>query len=90
MIELNSSNFEEHTKDGLVLVDFYAPWCGPCRALSPIVEKLQNIKVFKVNIDDSPELANEFKVSIIPFLVFLRNGVEVESILGVQSQNALQ
>jgi thioredoxin 1 len=90
MLELNEVTFEEGTREGLVLVDFYADWCGPCRALAPTLEMLQNVKVAKVNIEESSALAVQYRVSSIPLLVFMKDGVEVDRLLGVQSLGTLQ
>ena len=90
MVELDESNFAEKTSEGVVVVDFYAPWCAPCRALSPILEKIENANVYKVNVDDSPELSTKFNVYSIPLVVFMKDGVEVERVVGLQSQEAIQ
>ena len=67
---IDESNFINEVKDGLVLVDFYAEWCGPCKMLSPILEEInnenKNIKIIKVNIDDSKFLANYYQIQSIP------------------------
>lgn len=73
----------------LALVDFWAEWCGPCRTLGPIVDKVANlsqgqISVFKVNVDDYPELAQRFDIRGIPALLLFKNGQLVERIVGVQ------
>ena len=90
MIELNEQFFDEGTREGLVLVDFFANWCGPCRAISPTLEQLKGIKVVKVDTDESPNLAVRFKVSSIPCLVIMKDGVEVDRMIGVQSLQMLQ
>lgn len=90
MLEVNEATFVPETSEGLVLVDFYAPWCGPCRALTPALEQLQNVKVVKVNTDESPDLAVQFKVSSIPCLVFLKEGIEVDRLVGLQALPVLQ
>lgn len=71
-----------------VLVDFYASWCGPCRALSPILDKIAthyagHLKVVKVNIDDEPELAEGYRVSGVPMLAFFRGGRLVDQVVGL-------
>jgi thioredoxin 1 len=90
MLELNETNFVENTKEGVVLVDFHAPWCGPCRLLAPTLEQVQDTKVVKVNVDEAPDLAVQFNVQSIPCLVFLKDGVEVERLVGVQQLPVLQ
>lgn len=90
MLELNEHNFAEQTKEGLVLVDFFAHWCPPCRALAPTLEKLENIKVVKVNTDECEDLASKYSVSGIPCLIFLRNGKEIDRVVGLRSQQQLQ
>lgn len=78
-----------------VLLDFYADWCGPCQVLLPIVEKLaekhaENFIIAKVNVDENPELAQQFGVRSIPALFFLQEGEVRESLVGVQTETALE
>lgn len=88
MIHVSSElEFENEIKEGLVLVDFYANWCGPCKMLSPVldeVEKESNIKVVKVDTDELVDLAEKFNVMSIPNLVFFKNGEPVKQIVGFQ------
>lgn len=71
-------NFKNEIKDGFVIVDFYAPWCGDCRRIEPILAELEkDYKIKKVNIDESEALANAFEIRRIPTLIFFKNGAEV-------------
>lgn len=80
-INLNSSNFNEEitNTDKLVLVDFYATWCGPCKMLSPIISEIareysNGIKVCKVNVDENQDIAQKYDIMSIPTLIFFKNG----------------
>src|SRR3972149_11632139 len=89
---LNENNFVEKTKEGVSVVDFYADWCGPCRLLTPIMEEVGRelngvgVGVFKVNVDESPKLASEFRVSSVPLVVFLKDGKEASRLVGLRNK----
>ena len=79
----------------LVLVDLWAPWCGPCRMVAPILEKLAgdfsgSLKVVKVNVDGSPVISQRFNASSIPMLVFLRDGAVVDTVIGAQPEHVMR
>ena len=94
LMELDGNSFAETTKVGVTLVDFWAPWCGPCRMQVPILEKValrigDKARVAKVNVDDWPALAAQFGVRSIPTLLVLKNGEVLKQFIGVQPEASL-
>lgn len=95
IIVINADNFVEEVmqSDKPVLVDFYADWCGPCKMLMPVVTELaeerDDIKVCKVNVDQCPDIARAFDVSVIPTLVAMKDGGVLGVKTGVQSKEAM-
>ena len=93
-ININNANFHEEVmnSDKPVLLDFWAPWCGPCRMVVPIVEEIAverpDIKVGKINVDEEPELASQFGVMSIPTLVVMRDGKIVTQSAGARPKHA--
>lgn len=92
---ITQENFKEKVSEGLVLVDFFADWCGPCKMLAPVLEKLarefgDDLKVYKVNVDNDMEIAGAFKVVSIPSLFLLKDGIVVNSTMGFQKLDALR
>jgi thioredoxin 1 len=84
--KLNSGNFEDAIKDGIVLIDFYADWCGPCKMIAPIIEQLAeevtDAKVVKVDTEESPEIAMRFGIRSIPTFILLKDGEVVNKQIG--------
>jgi len=93
--ELNDSNFKEEVLDheGLVLVDFWATWCAPCKMMLGILQELAKdkpkVKICKLNIDDSFELAKNYKVVSVPTFIVFKNGKQLISVTGVRPKSAL-
>ena len=94
-ININKNNFQNEIMDSekTVLLDFWAPWCAPCRMVVPIVEEIaserRDIKVGKINVDEEPELANKFSIMSIPTLVVMKNGKIIQQVSGVRPKNAI-
>ncbi len=94
-LNINKNNFHEEVMNSerKVLLDFWAPWCGPCRMVVPMVEEIAkerpDIKVGKINVDEQPELANQFGIMSIPTLVVMENGKVIRQERGARPKNAI-
>ena len=94
---VTAGNFDTEVlqSDAPVLVDFWAPWCGPCRALSPVIEEISNdyegsVKVGKVNVDENPETTMKFRIRSIPTLIVFKNGEVAEQIVGAVPKSEIE
>jgi len=97
IIELDSSNFDSAIAAGStpVLVDFWAPWCGPCKAIAPILEELAEelgdaVKICKVNVDNNSDIAGKFEIRAIPIILIFKNGKVTETVVGLSSKEDLK
>ena len=91
---INEKEFEEKTKEGLVLVDFFATWCGPCRMLSPILEEISEelgdkIKIYKIDVDENEKLTRSFGIMSIPTMIFFKNGTQVQKQVGLLNKDSI-
>lgn len=94
MIELNQENFQEEINSSLVLVDFYATWCGPCKMMHPIIEEITrenpSLKIIKVDVDKHNDLARQYGVMSIPTIILFQNGNIIEKNIGFISKEQLE
>jgi len=93
-IDLSSNNFEATLAEGVSLVDFWAPWCGPCRMIAPVIEELAGdyegkANICKVNTDEEQDIAVKFGIRSIPTIMFFKDGEMVKQVVGAQSKQAL-
>ena len=94
IVDVTDKNFTQETAEGLVLVDFWAPWCGPCKMIAPVLEELDGelgdkVKIAKLNVDDNQETAGKYGVMSIPTLLLMKDGNVVDQVVGFQPKEAL-
>jgi thioredoxin 1 len=91
---LTKDTFKDAIQTGVSIVDFWAIWCGPCRMMTPVVEEIDkemdNVKVYKVNVDDYPELTGQFNILSIPTILIFKDGELVDKTIGVVSKSVLK
>ena len=96
MLAVTDKTFNEETSQGLVLIDFWATWCGPCLMQAPILEQLSEeldeseLKIVKLDVDENPETARAFSVMSIPTLIFKKDGEVVERVMGVHTKDQIK
>ncbi|ELK47239.1 thioredoxin [Halobacillus sp. ACCC02827] len=94
IVKATDQNFTEETSQGLVLADFWAPWCGPCKMIAPVLEELDaemsdKVKIVKLDVDENQETAGKFGVMSIPTLLLFKDGQVVDQVIGFQPKEAL-
>lgn len=94
LIDINDSNFDESIASGITVVDFWAPWCGPCKMQTPILEKLvekvdDSVTVAKVNVDQAPQSAGKYGIRSIPTILIFKEGEQIKQFVGVQQEDTL-
>ncbi|PMC81010.1 thioredoxin family protein [Anaerococcus hydrogenalis] len=92
MKEINTSEFDTHVleNDGIVLVDFSATWCGPCKMQKPVLEQMEDqLEIYSVDVDQSPELAGRYNVNAVPSLMLFKGGVLKNTLVGFQAKEVI-
>lgn len=94
IVNVTDQNFTAETAEGLVLADFWAPWCGPCKMIAPVLEEIDGehsdkVKIVKLDVDENQETAGKFGVMSIPTLLLFKDGEVVDQVVGFQPKEAL-
>lgn len=87
---LKEENFDEEIKNGKILVDFYADWCGPCKALGEVLETLENVSILKINVDEHQDIAMKFGVMSIPTIILFEDGNQLKKNVGFMNKEELE
>lgn len=94
IVNVTDQNFAKETAEGLVLVDFWAPWCGPCKMVAPVLEEIdgemsEKVQIVKLDVDENQETAGQYGVMSIPTLLLLKDGNVVDQVVGFQPKESL-
>lgn len=95
IVKATDSSFKKETSEGLVLADFWATWCGPCKMIAPVLEEIDSemsdkVKIVKLDVDENQETAGQYGVMSIPTLLLFKNGEVVDQVIGYQPKEALE
>ena len=90
MLELNEENFEQETNTGIVLVDFYTTWCGPCKLMLPVLQQITDAKVVKVNVSENGQLAVKHNIMLIPTFLLMKDGKISDRFSGLVKKEYIQ
>lgn len=94
IVNVTDDNFSQETADGLVLIDFWAPWCGPCKMIAPVLEEIDSemgdkVKIVKLNVDENQDTAGRYGIMSIPTLLLMKDGNIVDQVIGFQPKENL-
>lgn len=94
IVDVTDKTFTEETSEGLVLVDFWAPWCGPCKMIAPVLEEIDSemgdkVKIVKLNVDENQDTAGRYGIMSIPTLLLMKDGNIVDQVIGFQPKESL-
>ena len=93
VLELNQENFKSSIAKGIAVIDFWAPWCGPCKQMTPVIEKLAqeqpDLTIGKLDIDEAKEIAQDYNVLSIPTVIIFKDGEDMDRIVGVTSDKKI-
>lgn len=94
IINVTDETFAQETADGLVLIDFWAPWCGPCKMIAPVLEEIDSemgdkVKIVKLNVDENQDTAGRYGIMSIPTLLLMKDGNIVDQVIGFQPKESL-
>ena len=88
-MDITKEQFNEKILENKVLIDFWAPWCGPCKMLAPILDEIKSVEIYKINVDENHDIAKKYGVMTIPCLILFEKGIEKTRIIGLHSKDEI-